>query len=301
LLLAGFNMKPMRPVLKSLLLAALAARFATACGSSDVSDPDTNLVSGSPPGGGGGGGAAGNTVGTGGAGGTGGATADAVALAACSVLPEPPIVNLCVQPIGGWQDGVSFYADLSVQLSGTVTSVAKGPVPGGCFQSAGASDSEIVALTMRTELPTGTTDWNVEYQVPTNTVVWTVGDAVEVAYVRRSGGWSRVISELSLGRGQAADVYVGMGGVVADLDSAPLTFRQGSAICLQHDQCGDWSSYDLEAQDGSGWLRVSYGATISVGGYRITHGGLSEDLVPTTTCEDWFVSDVRVAALRDAN
>jgi len=162
LLLAGFNMKPMRPVLKSLLLAALAARFATACGSSDVSDPDTNLVSGSPPGGGGGGGAAGNTVGTGGAGGTGGATADAVALAACSVLPEPPIVNLCVQPIGGWQDGVSFYADRSVQLSGTVTSVAKGPVPGGCFQSAGASDSEIVALTMRTELPTGTTDWNVD-------------------------------------------------------------------------------------------------------------------------------------------
>jgi len=206
-----------------------------------------------------------------------------------------------VQPVGGWQDGTIYDTKRSVQLSGTITAVATGPVTGGCFQSAASSGSEIVALAVRTQADGGTTDWNVEYQVPANNVVWTVGEHIDVAYTASGGGWSPVISSLTLNFGQAVDVYIGVGSDVADLSDVPLSFRQGSAICLENDECGDWSSYDLEVKDTSGWTSVPYGATTSVGGYRIIHGGLSKQLNSSTRCADWYVSSVRIAVLRNTH
>ena len=206
-----------------------------------------------------------------------------------------------MQPAGGWQDGTIYDTKRSVQLSGTITAVATGPVTGGCFQSAASSGSEIVALAVRTQADGGTTDWNVEYQVPANHVVWTVGEHIDVAYTASGGGWSPVISSLTLNFGQAVDVYIGVGSDVADLSDVPLSFRQGSAICLENDECGDWSSYDLEVKDTSGWTSVPYGATTSVGGYRIIHGGLSKQLNSSTRCADWYVSSVRIAVLRNTH
>jgi hypothetical protein len=291
---------------RSLVVVPLAAVFTVACGGTGIPVPGPKSTGGSSPSGGGGSGGGGGTAGsnTGGAagqGGTGGSTAGTVALGACSALPKVPTVGLCVQPVGGWQDGASITGQRSVQLGGTISAVAKGPVTGGCFQSAGDATSEIVALTVQASTDAGATDWNVEYQVPANPVVWTVGEHIDVAYTRRGGGWSPEISSLTLNFGQAVDVYVGSGGVVTDLGDVPLTFRPGAAICLQHDTCGDWSGYDLEVKDTSGWTRVPYGTTTSIGGYRIVHGGVSEQLSSTTTCMDWYIADVQVAVLRVVN
>jgi len=236
LLVAVGNMKMMHAFSKFLLAAALVAGTVAACGRSGIPVPDSSSTGGSSPS------SSGGSVGTGGAastGGAGGHSVDAGTLPACSTLSSPPTVDLCVQPVGGWQDGTIYDTKRSVQLSGTITAVATGPVTGGCFQSAASSGSEIVALAVRTQADGGTTDWNVEYQVPANNVVWTVGEHIDVAYTASGGGWSPVISSLTLNFGQAVDVYIGVGGDVADLRDVPLTFRQGSAICLENDECGE--------------------------------------------------------------
>jgi hypothetical protein len=194
-----------------------------------------------------------------------------------------------------------MFSPRSVRLNGTITAIAKGPVPGGCLLPSAEANSEIVALSVRTTTDATPADWDVEYQVPANNVVWTVGERVDVAYTRSAGGWSPTGSSLILNFGQAVDVYIGTGGTVADLGDVPMTFRRGSAICLQREQCGDWFGYDLEVKDTNGWTRVPYGSTTSIGGYRIIHGGMSEQLAPSTTCKDWYVSDVQVAVLRSVN
>jgi hypothetical protein len=160
---------------------------------------------------------------------------------------------------------------------------------------------EIVVLTVRAETDAGATDWDVEYQVPTNLVTWKVGQHLDVAYSMSGGGFSPTLSSLTLNIGQAVDVYIGIGGHDYDLSDVPLTFRQGAAVCRQHDPCGDWAGYDLEVKDTNGWTRVPYGATTSLGGYTIVHGGMAEELSAVTTCADWYVSRVRVAVLRGAS
>ena len=92
---------------------------------------------------------------------------------------------------------------------------------------------------------------------------------------------------------------VASGGSVSDLGNVPLTFRQGAAICAQHDTCGDWNRYDLEVLDNGGWTRLPHGATLTLGGYRVIHGGVAEQ-VSAAGCPDWYVADVHVAVIRDA-
>ena len=242
--------------------------------------------------------ATGGAVGLGGAGGARPATTVPID---CSNLPAPPTLDSCVQPAGGWPDGPSYYTARSAKLSGTITAVAKGPMTGGCIQSSAGVTSDIVVLSVRANTDAGATDWDVEYQVPANIVTWTVGEHIDVAYAKTAGGWSPIVSSLTLNFGQAVDVYIGSGGQAADLSDVPLTFRQGSAICLKHDTCGDWSGYDLEVKAPDGWTRIPYGANTDISGYRIIHGGMAEQLSSSSSCADWYVSNVRVAVLRIVN
>ena len=188
-----------------------------------------------------------------------------------------------------------------MKLGGTITAVATGPLTGGCLQPGTATTGEIVALTVHADSDAGAADWDVEYMVPTNIVTWKVGQHIDVAYTENGGGWFPLVSSLTLNFGQAVDVYIGTGGQATDLSDVPLTFRQGSAICLEHDTCGDWSGYDLEVKDTNGWTRIPYGTNTSVGGYVVIHGGMAEQLSANTACADWYVSHVRVAVLRNVN
>jgi hypothetical protein len=250
---------------------------------------------------GGSGGSAGSKIrGTGGTSGTVTLPQDSGAAQDCSNMPKAPTLGSCVQPVGGWRDGSAIDVKRSVEFGGTIISVAKGPVANGCFTSPSVdASSEIVALIVRASADGGTADWNVEYQVPSNGVNWTVGENIQVAYARSGGGWVPVVTSLILNFGQAVDVYIGSGGKVSDLGTVPFTFRQGASVCVQHHMCGDWADYDLEFKDTSGWIRVPYGATTTLGTYRIIHGGLAEQLTASSTCADWYVADVHVAVMRD--
>jgi hypothetical protein len=158
-----------------------------------------------------------------------------------------------------------------------------------------------VALTAHADSDAGAADWDVEYEVPANIVTWKAGQHIDVAYTQNGGGWSPLVSSLTLNHGQAVDVYVGIGGGGYDLSDVPLTFRQGPAICFEREACGNWSGYDLEVKDTSGWARLPYGSTTSVGGYVVVHGGMAEQLTADSSCADWYISYVRVAVLRNVN
>jgi len=317
------SMKTMTTHSKSLWVAAWAAGLATACGGSGMSVPHPGSTGGASSSGGAGSGGAGtggaNTAapggtggtgtggagtggaGTGGAGGTGGPPPDATTLAVCSDLPAPPAIGSCAQPAGGWGNVPSGSGSPSVKFGGTIKAVTQGPVTGGCLQPGSNATSEIVALTVHADTDAGAADWDVEYQVPKNIVTWKVGEHVDVAYAFNGGGWFPTVSSLTLNFGQAVDVYIGTGGQATDLSDVPLTFRQGSAICLEHDTCGDWSGYDLEVKDVNGWVQLPYGGTTSVSGYVVIHGGMAEQLTSNPSCADWYVSHVRVAVLRNVN
>jgi len=231
----------------------------------------------------------------------GGPPSDATPLASCSTLPQAPAIDSCARPVGGWGNVPPGSGSLAVKLGGTITAVATGPITGGCLQPGAATTGEIVALTVHADSDAGAADWDVEYMVPANIVTWKAGQHIEVAYTQNGGGWSPFVSALTLNVGQAVDVYIGTGGQAADLSDVPLTFRQGSAVCFERDTCGDWSGYDLEVKDTNGWKRIPYGATVSLGGYVVVHGGMAEQLTSNPTCADWYVSHVRVAVLRSVN
>ena len=297
--------------MKSFLVAVLSAGFAIACSGSGISVPRTGSTGGTSSSGGagsGGGGEGGNggaggttTLSTGGSAGSAGSPSDASPLPACSVVLKTAAVDSCARPVGGWGTIPPGSDSPAVKFGGTITAVAKGPVTGGCLQPGSASTGEVVALTVHADSDAGAADWDVEYMVPANIVPWKAGQHLDVAYTQSGGGWSPLVSALTLNVGQAVDVYIGTGGRDADLSDVPLTFRQGPAICLEHHQCGDWSGYDLEVKDPSGWLRLPYGSTTSLGGYTIVHGGLAEQLTSNPSCADWYVSNVRVAVLRNVN
>ena len=304
-------MKTMFSPLNSLLVAVLVAGFAFACGGSGISVPRTTATGGASPSGGagsvggdsGGSGGAGGTsaISTGGSAGSGGSPSDASPLPVCADVLKTPAVDSCARPVGGWGSVPPGSGTTSVKLVGTITAVAKGPVTGGCLQPGSTTTGEIVALTVHADSDAGAADWDVEYQVPANNVTWKAGQRIDVAYTQSGGGWVPLVSALTLNVGQAVDVYIGIGGRDSDLSDVPLTFRQGPAICLEHHTCGDWSGYDLEVKDAGGWLRLPYGATTSVAGYAVVHGGMAEQLTANTACADWYVSQVRVAVLRGVN
>ncbi len=241
-----------------------------------------------------GGSAGGGAGGASGAAGNDGSTADGNGLPACPGYPPTPAVDLCAQPVGGWP-AVSSDGTRSAKLSGTVIAVAQGPITGGCLWVGSDLGLTVEALTVRVADDAGTADWDVEYAVPENGVTWLVGDHVDVSYSMSGGGWSPVVASLTLGHGQAVDVYVGRGGDVSQLSDVPLTFRQGAASCLVHDTCGDWSGYDLEVQTSAGWMVVPYGTARRIGAYRIFHGGVNHQLSSQSPCADWYIASARVA------
>jgi len=313
------SMKTMPSYSKSLWVTALAAGFAIACNRSSISVPRPGSTGGASSSGGSVSGGVGGTAGantaatggtsgagtsgtgTGGTGGTGGPPSDATALAVCSDLPAPPAIDSCVQPAGGWGTVPPGSGSLSAKFGGTITAVTQGPVAGGCLQPGSNATSEVVVLSVHADTDASAAEWDVEYQVPTNITTWKVGEHIDVAYALNGGGWSPTVSSLTLNFGQAVDVYIGTGGQAADLSDVPLTFRQGSAICLEHDTCGDWSGYALEVKVANGWVQVPYGGTTGVGGYMGIHGGMAEQLTSSSSCMDWYVSRVRVAVLRSVN
>jgi len=318
-------MKNMSTSLGDLVVATLTVGLAVACGRSTItgtgadgaaggaSNGSGGRTSGGAGGsgaggddlrGGAGGGGAGGDDARGGAGGSGGARSDGGTLPACGVVPKPPVVDSCVQPVGGWTDVPPYgtNATRSVKLRGTLTAIAQGPVTGGCFGTYVDTSSPIVVLSVRADGDASAINWDVEYQAPAYTVPLTVGQPIDVTYSESGGGWSPIVSSLILGSTQSPSVYIGLSGTVAGLVGAPLGFRQGSAICLQHDTCGDWSRYELEASDASGLTEIiRYGDTTEFAGYRISHGGVSYTLSLSTKCADWYVADARVAVFKVVN
>jgi hypothetical protein len=203
--------------------------------------------------------------------------------------------------VGGWTTGIAIGTTRSADISGTITAVARGPVQGGCLMGSTDASSSVIVLTVEATSDAGTSAWDIEYQVPTSGLVWTVGSHVLVTYSEGGGGWGPQTVALTISYGQAVDVYIGKSGAVEGLTNSPFTFRQGAAVCAQHETCGDWSGYDLEVQANGGWRPVPYGATTALGGYRIIHGGVRQQTSSNSACADWYVSSTRVAALRDGS
>lgn len=93
-------------------------------------------------------------------------------------------------------------------------------------------------------------------------------------------------------------IYVGEGGDISQLVGVPVPLTRGAAICKTDDTCGTWERYDLSATTATTTTAIAHGASSKVGDYFIVHGGYAQQTTANTTCADWFVADVHVAAVR---
>jgi hypothetical protein len=128
-----------------------------------------------------------------------------------------------------------------------------------------------------------------------------VGEELSVDYRFRFGGFGPDVGHLTLwdGAGELRG-WVGQAGDVGGLTTPTgLTVSRGGEVCAESDTCGAWSRYRLSVSvGGGGAVALDYGAEAESGGFQLVHGGYEASTSTSSTCADWYVGDVRVAAVR---
>jgi hypothetical protein len=208
-------------------------------------------------------------------------------------LPEAPKISFCARSMY-----VSTEGNLpeSLAVEGKVIGVTNGPVTGGC---SGIYNTPTVVLRVQTQSDDILTDYDVEYEVPTNPVSWKIGDTISVKYDVLDSFELAYISSLALRRNDIIEVYLQHGGFIDDFAAEPFTWNVGSLRCSNAVTCGTVDYYDLRVSSSQGTANLPYGENIRVGDYQVYHGGFTQGRSDEQSqCMDWSGHDFWAAALR---
>lgn len=250
----------------------------------------------------GGGGGRGGSAGAGGmvgSGGTAGFIFDAGGLTSCSWFGTLPIVDGCARPVGSSSLPPNLWRPpRSLALSGTVTLVGRGPVDESCLEPSSHSSADSVVLRVRSVADAGVTECQVEYRLPRSSVVWNVGDAIDVDYAEDGGGWTAVRSHLLLSRSQKVEVYVGRSSSLDQLQKAPIDWYRGADVCVEQESDFVWSYSKIDVKTATGWSQIHPGSTVQSRDYQITNGGVLTVLWRAPDIMDGLFPEVAVGVER---
>ncbi len=116
-----------------------------------------------------------------------------------------------------------------------------------------------------------------------------VGTSVEVDHELTVGELSPTVAWFDLQSSEFA-VWMGTGGGVEDLSTAPLELSEGDRAGRERDECLTYELHDLivEGED------VPYGESAVVGSATVYHGGITKQ-VGESRCPDAFAAEATVA------
>ena len=217
--------------------------------------------------------------------------------ASCDDLPTAPRLAAC---FGSETLDWNGYGTAALAVDGEIVSVERGPFPAACdvrFSGEGGGDATIVVV----EAGDGSRT-TVGVDVAEAAGRFTVGEQVQldVSYTFGEFGPDTAWVEVRDGAGEDLLVVATAGEVAGLRVPAGVTATEGEALCTAHDECGDWSAFPLDVAVGGEDVVVGYGATASVGGWTVAHGGLERQAESDGgSCPDWFVAHVAAAFVRD--
>lgn len=214
----------------------------------------------------------------------------------CESLPEPPPVAACFGSADIVWEG---WGTAATAVSGTVTSVTRGPFPVDCdVRFGGVTDGEALVLVVEDAGGASTT---VGLVAPGLGDPVAVGDTVALDLSYTFGEWGPDLAWAVLSDEAGERVVVATAGSLEEVRvPAGATLAEGRRRCTEDDGCGVWSAYDLDVAVGGAEASVPYGEEADVGGWHVAHGGLElQEEGQTGTCPDWFVAHASVAMVRE--
>jgi len=219
-------------------------------------------------------------------------------LPSCTTLSKPSFA-ICVSR---YEDPDYTYRTEPILLSGVVEAIGSGPLEGGCREPSFAifigtdwNSPESYWLRIR---DTKCIAWVAEVAIP-DAPKPALGEAIALE------AWFQVDEFLPL-RGKfflwTLDgrplVWVAEAGSAEGLSvPAGLTIFRSSKACVEIDDCGIWSGYDIDVVHPGKYGRVPYGGDVDLGDVRFFHARTDAQTSEYTYCADWFVAWSLAAAV----
>jgi hypothetical protein len=207
-------------------------------------------------------------------------------------------ISGCVQRVGG--DDAGPFTDIDRTIHGTVQSVMAYVPGGGCLASflpnGEGHPDEGSPIALFVVDGSGVT-WDVEYFMPSAFSPFFSGEAIDINYHYRFGGFSPSVRRLSASSGLYERVYVVQGGGIGDAVGAPVKLSASTIECVAYETCGSWQKQQIIASSENTSVVIPSGVTSFVGPYRVTNGGLLSTTSYSSTCADWSVEDFSVAVI----
>lgn len=224
-------------------------------------------------------------------------------LANCSALAPPPTFDVFLLSESLSVDAYGRIPERA--LRGKVTAAGDG-APADC-----TSFDDCIALMPSTpRLPSDGywfqliddqdgSEWTLSISIPDHARPVGVGDTISVEFSREPFDFSPPQVRFRLDVGGVPVVAVQRGGQLADLELTDIAdLSKGSAVCATGDDCLLWRYYDVDVatQETRGVLK--YGGELTVGDWRLLHGGFSRETGVVGTCLDAYVARAIIAAVR---